>query len=140
MKTKTAIKVVILIFLDGEKIFIEKRVVKGFDKEQYLIPGGIVEETELNNLEAAIKREAIEELGVTPEEFINLHLQQKIFGLGGVILKPFIITRWSGNLPPTILDEGNPTVWLTIEEILNCTYEPTRKIAQALKKHLSRKK
>lgn len=139
MKKRAITKVVILIFLDGEKIFIEKRVVKGFDREQYLIPGGIVEETEMENLETAVKREAMEELGVIPEEFITLPSQQEFFGMAGVILEPFIIKKWSGNLPQTILDEGNPTLWLNLEEILNCSYEPTRKIAQALRKHLSKK-
>lgn len=139
MKKSRLTYVVLLIFTDGKKIFIEKRAINGFPKDQYLFPGGVVEQAELNNLEVTLKREAMEELGVKPLDFVALSNNGEIFGLGGVKLKPFVITRWEGNLPQTIIDEGNPTIWVEIDEVLNCSFEPSRKVAKALKKHLSRK-
>lgn len=130
--------VVILIFTDGKKIFIEKRAINGFPKDQYLFPGGIVEQTELNNLEVTLKREAMEELAVKILNFVTLPYDEEIFGLGGVRLRLFVITRWEGNLPQTIIDEGNPTSWVEIDEVLNCSFEPSRKIAAALKKYLQK--
>lgn len=138
MKKNKPTYVVLLIFTDSKKVFIEKRAIDGFHKDQYLFPGGIVERAELNNLEITLKREAKEELGIKPLNFVAISNNEEIFGLGGVKLKPFVITRWEGNLPRKIIDQGNPTTWVEIEEVLNCSFEPSRKVAAALKKYLQK--
>lgn len=41
MRKNKLTRVVILIFIDEKRIFVEKRQLKGFSEDQYLIPGGI---------------------------------------------------------------------------------------------------
>lgn len=133
---KKRAKVVICIFTDGEEILTEKRFLKNYSQYQILIPGGGVEEFETE--QQALKREVFEELGVIPLEFTILPTDQQILGLNKQIIVPFLIAKWQGNLPQKILDRGNPLEWMTIEELLNSPIKPTKKIAQALKKYLSK--
>lgn len=128
-------RVVIFIFLSSGKILIEKRALKHFDGEQYLIPGGSVKE-DLESLEDALKREMMEELGVTPLDFLPLPYNGDIKGLHGQQLVPYIINKWEGNFPETILDKGNSLVWLGLDEVLATPVKPTRAIIEALKKYL----
>lgn len=131
-------RVVIFVFLKGNKILIEKRTLEQFKGEQYLIPGGTVKE-DLESLEEALKREIREELGVIPLEFLPLLSDKKIKGLKGQLLAPFLINKWEGNLPQTILDKGNCLIWLEIEEVLTTPIKPTREIVAVLKKYLKTK-
>lgn len=133
MKSNSA-KVVIFIFTNKDKILIEKRQLQDYEGLQYLIPGGHVEEEE--EIEEAMKREMLEELGVTPLEYILLPTTKKIAGLKNQTLVPFLINKWEGDLPVTILDKGNAVVWLTIEEVLQTKIKPTWEIVQALKSYL----
>lgn len=133
-------QVVILIFIEAQKIFVEKRSLNKFRSDQYLIPGGEVEENELENLELTLKREAMEELGVVPLDFTPLPLSEEILGINGQILKPFIIKKWEGTLPESILDKGNQTLWIEIKELLKSPFKPSKLIVQALDKYLSQKK
>ena len=133
MKNNNTTKVVIFIFTSGEKILIEKRYIKNFTTLQYLIPGGEVEEGE--NLEQALKREIMEELGVTNFSFIPLPTSE-IRGLNNQLLMPFLITKWEGNLPNSTLDKKDPLSWLTIDEVSKTKVEPTKKIIKALKTYL----
>lgn len=133
MKQKNTSQVVIAVFTNGDKILIEKRALENFTDLQHLIPGGEVEIGE--SVEQALKREVMEELGVTISEFIPLPAS-KIRGLRNQLLVPFLITKWEGNLPDFILDKKDPLSWLTIDEVLQTKVEPTRKIAEALKKYL----
>ena len=133
MKSNTA-RVVIFIFLSKDKILIEKRELQDYAGLQYLIPGGLVEEKE--EIEQAMKREMLEELGVTPVEYILLPTSKRIAGLKNQTLVPYLINKWSGDLPVTILDKGNSIIWLTIKEVLQTKIKPTREIVQALKSYL----
>lgn len=134
MKEKSTTQVVIFILTKGKEILIEKRQIKNFPNLQYLIPGGEVEESE--SLEQALKREIMEELGITVFNHIPLPAP-KIRGLNNQLLVPFLITRWEGDLPNFTLDKKDPLVWLTIDEVLQTKVEPTKKIVKALKKYLS---
>ena len=130
--------VVIFIFLKNGKILIEKRAVKNYEGQQYLIPGGRVKKS-LENLEQALTREIKEELGVDLLEFIPLPITEEITGIHGQSLNPFLITSWEGDLPEVVLDRGNPLIWLTIDEVLTTPIIPTRKIIEALQLFLSKK-
>lgn len=128
-------RVVLFALIKKNKILLEKRPVKGFPKHQYLIPGGAINE-ELEDLEDALKREMIEELGIVPVKF-ELLTDEDIPGLHKNILKPFVVTSWQGEVPKFILDKKDPfpLEWMEINTALNLLpVEPTGKIAKALKK------
>lgn len=132
---KNTAQVVIFILIDGEKILIEMRSLKNFTKLQYLIPGGEVEKSE--SPKQALRREIKEELGLTIFNSIPLPTPE-VRGLNNQSLIPFLITKWEGDLPNFTLDKKDPLVWLTIAEVLKTKVEPTKKIVEALKSHLSK--
>lgn len=112
-------------------------MIKGYSGHQFLIPGGSVESHELGNLEAALKRELLEELGITPLEFIPLPNATEIEGIHNTLLRPFVINKWDGEIPEKVLDTEDELVWAEMDHALNSPILPTQKIAQALKEHLN---
>lgn len=128
--------VVIFILIRNNKILVEKRPVEGFENHQYLIPGGAINNSE--GIEGALKREMMEELGVTPRKF-ELLTQEEIPGLYNNILKPFVVSEWQGEVPPVILDkeDPHPLEWVEIETLLTTPNKGSKKIIQALKKYLA---
>lgn len=117
----------------------EKRPPKEDFANQLLFPGGIVEKNEMKNLQAALKREAMEELGVNLIDFIAIDGEEKIYGTRGKLLRHFLVRLWDGQIPQAVLDNGNPLLWLELDEILNSKVEPVRKAAYILKEYLSQK-
>lgn len=109
----------------------------GFLKDQYLIPGGAINPEE--DLEQALKREIMEELGIIPTEF-ELLTKEGIIGIFDNSLRPFVITKWQGQIPKLILDKEDPypLEWIEIEEALNIPIESTRKIVEAIKNCLKK--
>lgn len=130
-------QVVIFALIKDKKILVEKRPVPGFSDNQYLIPGGAIDPRE--DLESALKREIIEELGVTPTEFMPLN-QEGIIGIFDNILKPFVITKWQGKIPKIGLDPKDqyPLEWIDIDQALNIPIESTKKIIAAIKVYLKK--
>ncbi len=126
--------VVIAIFIQNGKILVEKRDLEQFTKPQYLIPGGIVEKGE--KVEDALVRETFEELGIEILSYYPLPYKEKIFGLKGQHLIPFIIKEWKGNFPTQILDKGTPVYWVEFDEALQSKVIPTKRIIEELKNHL----
>lgn len=127
--------VVIFTLIKDNKILVEKRPVKGFLEDQYLLPGGAV--MDLENLEQTLNRELLEELGIIPIEF-ELLTDEDIPGLYNNILKPFVISKWEGEIPNMVLDKEDPysLEWIEIDAILTSPIEGSRKIIQALQKYL----
>lgn len=132
-------KVVIFALIKEKKILVEKRPVPNFSNHQYLIPGGAINSEE--DLEQALKREVMEELGVIPTKF-ELLTEEGILGLFNNALKPFVVTSWIGELPKVGLDQEDsyPLEWITIDQALKIPIESTKKIAKILKNYLSNKK
>lgn len=131
-------RVVLFALIKEDKILLEKRPIKGFIKHQYLIPGGAIKR--LENLEDALKREVLEELGVTPTEF-ELLTDEDIPGLNENILKPYVVTSWQGAIPKFILDKRDPfpLEWMEINKALNILpIEHSKKIIEVLKNYLSK--
>jgi len=129
-------KVVLFALIKENKILLEKRQVKGFAEDQYLIPGGAI--NPLETLEDALKREIMEELGITPIDF-ELLANEDIPGLHQNILKPFIVKSWQGEIPEFILDKKDPypLEWMEIDKALKTLpIKPTQKIVELLKNYL----
>lgn len=131
-------RIVLFALVKRDKILLEKRPIKGFPKSVYLIPGGAVSNRG-ENLEDALKREMMEELGIIPTDF-KLLTDEDIPGLHGNILKPFIVTSWQGEIPKFILDKEDsfPLEWMGIDKALDTHIKPTKKILEVLKNYLSK--
>lgn len=129
--------VVIFVLIKDTKILVEKRPIKGLLGEHILIPGGTI--NDLEDLEKALEREMKEELGIIPTEY-QLLTDQEILGLHNNLLKPFLIKKWSGQLPEIGLDKEDPypLSWMEIDEVLTVPIKPTREIAQQIKKYLEK--
>ena len=132
-------RVVLFALIKKNQILLEKRPVEGFKSHKYLIPGGAIKA--LENLEDALKREMMEELGIIPTDF-KLMTQEDIPGLNDNILKPFMITSWLGEIPKFILDKEDPfpLEWTDIDRALKILpVKPTKRIIEVLQKFLDRK-
>lgn len=132
----TSSRVVLFALIKNGEILLEKRKVKGFIEKQYLIPGGAI--NELEDLEDALKRELMEELGIIPTDF-ELLTNEDIPGLNNNILKPFIVNSWQGEVPKFILDKEDPypLSWIPIKEALNMLpIKPTKRILEVLNEYL----
>lgn len=133
-------RVVLFALIKDNRILVEKRPVKGYLKHQYLIPGGAINDLESENLEDALKREMMEELGVIPVEF-KLLTKEDIPGLYQNILKPFIVHSWQGKIPGFILDKEDPypLEWIEIDKALGLfPVKPTKRIIEVIKEYLSK--
>ncbi len=130
-------QIVIFVLTKNNKILVEKRPVKGFLEHQYILTGGAVNDDELDDLEKALKREMLEELGVKPVEY-KLLSSEGILGMFDNLLKPFVITKWEGKLPKIGLDPEDPfpLEWKGLEYIANTPIEGSRKVVEAVKKYL----
>lgn len=130
-------RVVIFAFVKNNKVLVEKRPVRGFSDHQYLIPGGAINTSE--DLEQALKREIMEELGIIPIEY-ELLTEEDIPGLNDNTLKPFVVSKWIGKIPKFIIDKSDPhpLEWMEIEKALKTSIKPTKKIFQYLKVHLKK--
>lgn len=130
-------RVVLFALIKNNKILVEKRFIKEYLKPQYLIPGGAINDHQAESLENALKREMMEELGIIPVEF-KLLTEEDIPGLHNNILKPFIITKWQGEIPQFILDKKDPypLEWIDIKQALSrFPIKPTKKIIEIIRKH-----
>ncbi len=126
-------RVVLFALVKNNKILLENRPATG-----YLVPGGAINAHE--NLEDALKREIMEELGIIPTEF-KLLTNEDIPGLNNNTLKPFIVTSWQGEIPENILDkkDPHPLEWMNIDKaLISIPVKPTKKIVEVLKKYLKK--
>lgn len=138
--TSSNLQIVLFILIKEKKILMEKRPVVGFSSHQYLFPGGSVQKELSESLEDALKREMMEELGITPIKF-ELLTEEDVPGLYDNILKPFVITKWQGEVPAFILDKKDPYPlgWMEIDKALNIPIKSTKEIVMALKVYLKDK-
>lgn len=98
--------------IKDDKILLTKKK-RGFGRGLYNGFGGKVEVGE--GFEQALIREAREEIGIIPVEYVNVG--ELVFYDGDVVgffVKVYLITKWMGT--PTESDEVKP-VWFTVDEI-----------------------
>lgn len=132
-KADTSVTVV-FVFYDADKkaVLVERRKKPGnFYDNKLIYPGGSVRESEAGHFEEALTREIKEELSVTLLEYKQIPAEG-VYGETGKLLVPFLITRWSGEIPSKVKDTESELIW----EILD-TFEPElesmRKITYALR-------
>lgn len=130
---------VVFIFLKDHQVLLERRPTTSSFAGMDIYPGGSVKDNELDELESALKREIIEELGVTPIDIFAIPCQQDIYGETGRLLRPYLIPNWEGNITEVILDKGNPIFWEDLEVVANHQLESVRKLTLALKSFLANK-
>lgn len=133
-------QIVIFVLTQAGKILVEKRPVKGFEKDQYLLPGGAINPEELENLESALMREMKEELGVIPIKY-ELLSKDGVLGIFDNLLKPFVVTKWQGEIPKVGLDKDDPypLEWVELDIVASTPIEGSRKVVEAVKEYLSSK-
>ncbi|MFH0937652.1 MAG: NUDIX domain-containing protein [Candidatus Daviesbacteria bacterium] len=120
---------VVYIFMDQDRnVYLEQRPANSSYPEEWIFPGGKVEVTDIDRI-TSLAREIQEETNVKPLTFHPLELPEMIYSPRGRKIYPFIITKWEGQLPPYILDNGHPTKWFPIEEAINSPVKSVRKLA-----------
>ena len=134
-------KVVLMVFYDPktQKVLSEKRPADHpHYPNQTTFPTGTVDQADNGNVKATLKREAYEELGITPKEFTSLASSPIYVEKANVLLFPFMITKWEGAFPKTILDKGNKLVWETLDEVSKSPIITRPKIVALIKEYISR--
>lgn len=128
---------VFLLVNDEGRVLVEKRTKDELEvlSGQFLFPGGGIEDGE--DLESGLLRELSEELGIKLFTYQRLAINEKIIGINNdVTLIPFFISLWEGEIPKKILDEDDLLSWVEVDFMLGSPIEPTKKIAEHLRKHL----
>lgn len=137
MNKELQIQVITYIFIRDDKFLAEKRSPDSLFANHVMFPGGTVEEYELNDIEIALRREVMEELGVEILEYTTIPVSETIYGRNNAIVNPFLITNWRGNLPDRILDTGAELLWTDIHAMLNSPLEVVTRVAIALRDYLA---
>lgn len=124
---------VVLAFINQErdKFFMQERGPGRSHEGEVLFISGSVEKGE--EYIETINREVAEELGgeVQVLGVISLNIDPPPISRNGTILRGFLISEYEGELPPFILDTGDPTKWVDVNEAATSDNESVRLIATA---------
>ncbi len=128
---------IVFIFTDGEKFLVEKRLPTSTYANELLFPGGAIEPEEMENIQLALSREILEELGVSIFDPEPIPCLEPIYGHNHNLLHLFLIRKWEGSLPEIVLDKGNEIFWTEIDIMLASPLALARKTAEALRDYLN---
>lgn len=127
-------KAVIFILVKDDRVLMEQRTFSEMYANVLVYPGGNVEEGETE--EEAFIREAKEELSITPVSYQKLENAEYISN-NNVSVTPFLVLEWEGQVPEIVLDQGNPLVWLTFDEVKESGLERVREIINKVEQLLT---
>ncbi len=126
-------QVVILLVVRNNQILLEKREFNG--SKNLIFPGGRIKQKELSNPKLAAIREAQEELGITPTKLKPLFEDQVFYSEIGKLLKPVLVTEWTGELPQNVLDTDAPLIWCDLDKIIDSPLKSVSRMAQSAKEN-----
>ena len=86
--------------------------------DNFIFPGGRIQEHEMSDFKLAAIREAQEELGITPTTIIPVLQEEDFKSEIGKTLRPFVVTSWEGDFPEKVLDTDAPLVWQDLDEVM----------------------
>lgn len=106
--------------------------------DKVVFPAGNVKPHERNDYQRALFREMREELGIAPREYAPLDTDEPLTAANGAYtLHPFIITEWYGGISQHVLDDRNPLIWETLEEVEASPIENRAILAKRVKEYLA---
>lgn len=127
-------KAVIFILVKDNQVLMEQRTFSQMYANILVYPGGHIEEDE--TIEQAFLREAQEELGIVPTDYQLLE-NATYTSKNDVFVTTFMVKDWEGKIPNTVLDQGNPLVWVNLSQLKESELEQVRVIADKLSDYLS---
>jgi len=118
VEEKQGIHGVMFLLILGDQVLMEKcpKKAKYFPGE-WFIPGGWVEDEDLTPYHT-MEREMMEELGCKPQHTDELPLVNAVDTVDhrSLLLRPFVIRRWDGVVPPFCLDKSETELaWVFLE-------------------------
>lgn len=122
-------QIVVFTVIKNNLVLVEKRAKDSTWANELLFPGGKVEENE--TIEQALIREVKEEVGIEVEKFEKIPSTKKIIGYKGVIVNPFLITKYKGEIGEKVLDKGNPLLWVKIDSLFSSKKRAVSEVAIA---------
>lgn len=130
---------IMMMFYKNRKLLVEKRGPKSSIGSKVIFPGGAVEESDKNHAEnylhVTLKREALEELGVTDLKFDFIKTleveREKRYGLPDLIIHYFLVTAWKGRIPKNG-EDGAKLFWIDSGSISELSFEDDRKLAASM--------
>jgi 8-oxo-dGTP pyrophosphatase MutT (NUDIX family) len=124
---------VCFVFISGGHVLLEQNRKKAawhhVSPETWFVPGGRVEGDE-STVSACI-REVREEMGVEVVALAPRPAIEVIGPNGFALAQPFVVQRYTGELPDFVLDKGYPLRWVPIAEALASPVAQVRMIVAA---------
>lgn len=129
--------IIVYILTKGSKVLVEKypKLDDTFLANQFVYPGGTIEEVELEDYALTLTREVQEELGIKPIEFSAV-TNEPLRITADLSISPFLVTKWQGKIPKNILDEDqNPLFWKDINFMEKSPIASVKKITKKIKEY-----
>lgn len=124
---------VIFILVKDGQVLMEQRTFSQMYTNILVYPGGHIEEDE--TVEQAFLREAQEELGIIATDYQLLE-NATYTSKNNVFVTTFLVKDWDGKIPDTVLDQGNPLVWVNLSQLKESELGHVRIIAGKLSDYL----